>query len=97
VGPYRGEGADAARAELYALYVRPDLLGRGVGGVLVRAAEEWAAGRGHTRLALWVLAGNERARRFYARAGFAPDGGERVDAYDGAELTEVRYERSLTT
>jgi hypothetical protein len=39
---------------------------------------------------------DERARRFYERAGFAPDGTEKTDTTAGATLTEVRYRRDLS-
>jgi RimJ/RimL family protein N-acetyltransferase len=43
---------------------------------------------------LWVLRDNTRARRFYERAGFAPDGATDVlDRLGG--VTEVRYRRAL--
>jgi GNAT superfamily N-acetyltransferase len=44
--------------------------GRGAGSALMRAAEEWARGRGYTRLTLNVFAGNHRARTVYERRGF---------------------------
>jgi RimJ/RimL family protein N-acetyltransferase len=42
---------------------------------------------------LWVLADNARARRFYDKGGFAPDGATQEEEYDGTLLTEVRYAR----
>jgi GNAT superfamily N-acetyltransferase len=44
--------------------------GRGVGALLMRAAEDWARRNGYPRLHLNVFAGNERARRIYERAGY---------------------------
>ncbi|WP_438485026.1 hypothetical protein [Streptomyces sp. S186] len=54
-----------------------------------------AAARGFGALALWVVRGNARARRFSERAGFVPDGSE--EAYDvgGWRVPEVRYPRPL--
>jgi len=43
---------------------------------------------------LWVLRDNSRARRFYERAGFAPDGVTDVLERLGG-VTEVRYRRAL--
>jgi GNAT superfamily N-acetyltransferase len=45
--------------------------GRGAGGALMRAAEEWARGRGYPKLTLNVFAGNRHARSVYERRGFA--------------------------
>ena len=46
------------------------------------------------RVVLWVLADNARARRFYDRAGFAPDGGTNILTGLGGVL-EVRYSRDF--
>lgn len=94
-GPYRGEPDTADDGELYALYVLPEHVGSGVGRALMAEVLRRSAQAGRGRLLLWVLAENARARRFYAAAGFAPDGAETVDDYDGAPLREVRYARGL--
>jgi ribosomal protein S18 acetylase RimI-like enzyme len=47
--------------------------GTGVGTSLLKYAEEWAQTRGMSLLTLNVFDGNQRARRFYERAGFAPE------------------------
>ncbi|MFI1094374.1 GNAT family N-acetyltransferase [Streptomyces sp. NPDC020917] len=94
-GPYRGEPDDAGDGELYALYVLPEHVGTGVGRALTSAAVLRTAELGRGRLLLWVLADNARARRFYAAAGFAPDGAETSDDYDGVPLREVRYVRRV--
>ncbi|SFE01122.1 Acetyltransferase (GNAT) family protein [Actinacidiphila alni] len=66
-----------------------------MGRALTAAACARAAELGHGRLLLWVLADNARGRRFYARAGFAPDGAETVHECDGVPLREVRYARAV--
>ena len=86
-GPSRDEDAAAGTGELYALYVHPDAWGRGIGGRLMATALE-ALGDGAT---LWVLEGNERARRFYARHGWQRDGAHRQEVRGTAVLDEVRY------
>jgi ribosomal protein S18 acetylase RimI-like enzyme len=94
-GPYRGGDAGDSDGELYAIYVRPDALGTGAGRALTETVLLRAAERGAPALRLWVLAANARARRFYERAGFAADGAEQSEDYDGAPLPEVRYARLL--
>ena len=47
--------------------------GSGVGRALADYSEDWARRRGHTLLTLNVFAANERARRFYERAGLLPE------------------------
>ncbi|MET7285404.1 GNAT family N-acetyltransferase [Streptomyces sp. NPDC005573] len=94
VGPYRDdEGGTTADAELYAIYVDPAHLGSGVGRALL--AESLGRCSGASRLLLWVLRENTRARRFYERAGFRPDGAEEPFDVDGVAVPEVRYARQL--
>jgi GNAT superfamily N-acetyltransferase len=47
--------------------------GLGVGRALLEYAEDWARRRGHNLLTLNVFAANDRARRFYERAGLVPE------------------------
>jgi GNAT superfamily N-acetyltransferase len=47
--------------------------GSGVGRALLEHAEAWARSRGHSLLTLNVFVANERARRFYERAGLVPE------------------------
>ena len=47
--------------------------GSGVGRLLLEHAEAWASARGHRLLTLNVFEANSRARRFYERAGWAPE------------------------
>ncbi|KIF02801.1 acetyltransferase [Streptomyces sp. RSD-27] len=96
LGPCRDELPDRAPAgEVYALYVLPDLIGTGIGRRLLDGAHVRMRDAGFTDSVLWVLDGNERARHFYERAGYRPDGGTWDDDYDGTVLTELRYRRRL--
>ncbi|MFE6722176.1 GNAT family N-acetyltransferase [Streptomyces albidoflavus] len=93
-GAGAGSGAGAGEGELYALYVRPDLLGRGVGRALLDAVHDEAAARGWGALVLWVVEANARARRFYEAAGYRADGGAQSEEYAGVPVREVRYRRA---
>ncbi|MEV7416640.1 GNAT family N-acetyltransferase [Streptomyces sp. NPDC089919] len=97
LGPYRGPvpDPDPERAELYALYVEPALVGSGVGRTLMAAVHAEARDRGFAAVLLWVLEDNARARRFYERAGYTADGAVQSEDYDGAPAAEVRYGRRL--
>jgi RimJ/RimL family protein N-acetyltransferase len=46
----------------------------GIGSAMVRAAQDWAAGRGLLKLALAVFPDNERAIAVYEHAGFVREG-----------------------
>ncbi|MFB6439416.1 GNAT family N-acetyltransferase [Streptomyces sp. NPDC056411] len=81
--------------ELLALYVTPRLIGTGVGLALLLAATDRARAHGYHALHLWVVRGNSRARRFYERAGFIPDGAEEAYEVGGSSVPEVRYRRPL--
>jgi ribosomal protein S18 acetylase RimI-like enzyme len=56
-------------AELMSLSVAPDERGRGLGSALMDAVDAELERRGVADLEVTVLAGNERARRFYERRG----------------------------
>ncbi|MEU6819672.1 GNAT family N-acetyltransferase [Streptomyces atriruber] len=101
-GPCRSEVSVAGRTqtrmqigEVYALYVSPQLTGQGIGGRLLSEAHTQMKDQGFEASALWVLADNRRARRFYERAGYEADGATQDDVYDGVTLTELRFRRVL--
>ncbi|MFF2501972.1 GNAT family N-acetyltransferase [Streptomyces sp. NPDC058067] len=94
-GPLRDDDVPPGDAELYAIYVLPDVLSTGVGRALLEVVLERCAASGHGRIRLWVVEGNARARRFYERAGFSPDGAEDTYEVDGVLVPEVRYLRPL--
>ncbi len=94
-GPCRDEGARPGSAELYALYVHPGRVGTGIGGALLAEVTARASADGFGEMTLWVLKENLRARRFYERAGFGPDGAEEPFEAGGAVVPEVRYVRPL--
>jgi ribosomal protein S18 acetylase RimI-like enzyme len=84
---------DAARGELYALYLHPSWWGRGAGRLLHDEAVQ-RLDAAHPASTLWVLQGNERAIRFYRAADWRPDGSVQTDAQpDGTVLVEDRYVR----
>ncbi|HEY8301351.1 MAG TPA: GNAT family N-acetyltransferase [Jatrophihabitans sp.] len=91
-GANRDEDLPAAVAEIYAIYVHPDAWSTGAGRALMDAA---LAALGDVPVVLWVLTANERARRFYARAGFVLDGAEKEAEMPGGNLPELRYRRAL--
>ncbi|MCX5600450.1 GNAT family N-acetyltransferase [Streptomyces phaeochromogenes] len=94
-GPYREGQVRTADAELYAIYVAPDRLAHGVGRALLRESVSRCTAAGHGRMLLWVLRENANARRFYEKAGFAPDGAEEPFEVESVEVPEVRYARVL--
>ncbi|MEW2527976.1 GNAT family N-acetyltransferase [Streptomyces sp. NPDC047071] len=95
-GPLRGEAPGPGRfGEVYALYVSVDLIGQGIGRRLLEEAHGQMKEQGFESSALWVLADNQRARRFYEQSGYQADGATQDDTYDEVTLTELRYQRVL--
>ncbi len=85
-GPGRDDDL-AGWSELYALYVVPGAWSTGLGRALMQVAVDEM----QPPIALWVLQGNARARRFYEKAGFRPDGAIKFADVLGVQLPEVRY------
>jgi GNAT superfamily N-acetyltransferase len=88
---------DPEIAQLYALYVDPDHWDTGTGWALLQAARAAMGRDGWTAMRLWVLEDNHRARRFYERAGLAPDGARDIFTPHGTavELPDIRYSGRL--
>lgn len=100
-GPYRleqrsGGPVDRTVGEVYAINVDPAGWGGGTGRALLTAAVRRLRADGPAPVRLWVAEANERARRFYTRFGFRPDG-ERAcyllrQEEAEARIPELRYE-----
>ncbi|MCU1352599.1 MAG: hypothetical protein JWM05_1808 [Acidimicrobiales bacterium] len=94
VGPDR-DGADGAVGELWMINVAPEAWGGGFGVALLDRATTELATAGFTRAKLWVVSANARARRFYEREGWRPDGVDRVDREMGFPVHDLQYVRPL--
>ncbi len=93
--PLTPAGSAGEIAELYALYVHPAWWSTGTGRALMDQVLAKVRAAGYAYITLWVLEANARARRFYQRAGFAPDGARHV-LDDLGGITEIRYRRALS-
>jgi ribosomal protein S18 acetylase RimI-like enzyme len=93
-GAFTPAGLAGETGELYALYVAPAHWSTGAGRALTDAALDRLRAAGYRRVVLWTLTDNARARRFYAAAGFTPDGATNVLAALG-RVEELRYARDL--
>lgn len=92
LGPSLDEDADRMTLQIYTIYLEPSAWGQGVARELMRTV--LASVPPAVPVTLWVLSANERARHFYRRHGFAPDGVERLETIGGKEYLEIRYRRS---
>ena len=77
-------------AHLRDLFLREDTWGTGLAATLVADAVAHAREQGFTAVRLFVATGQARARRFYAREGWRPEGAPFFDPKPGLELLELR-------
>lgn len=89
------DNADENDGEIYAIYFHPDFWGTPA----THKALEFCIGRlrerGFTKINIWMLEDNLRARKFYEKHGFAFDGRKKtIDL--GKQLVEIRYSRSIS-
>jgi len=90
-GPARDLPDRSSSGEIFALYVLRAYWGTGAAQELIRQAMLHLEAFGCPQVVLWVLEANARARRFYEREGFSPDGFRKVDSLAGQALDEIRY------
>jgi ribosomal protein S18 acetylase RimI-like enzyme len=76
-----------AGRELYALYTDVATHGTGLASALLDAV------LGDAPASLWVLEDNPRARAFYEKSGFAPDGTRKMLDGNLAHIPEIRMVR----
>jgi lincosamide nucleotidyltransferase A/C/D/E len=78
-------------AEVAAMYSDPTAWGTPAGWAAFSAAVDHLHAHGFTELHLWMVKGNERAGRFYERAGWRPTGEERTVTTAAGSYVEVGY------
>ena len=94
-GPSRDGDADERTAEVRTIYLREEVAGRGIGRDLFASANDRLHDLGYRRATLWVMASNERSRRFYERSGWSWDGTTSSHRFDCANVPIVRYATDL--
>jgi GNAT superfamily N-acetyltransferase len=97
--PQADDGADVEDRTgivmLNALHAHPASVGTGVGRLLMIRTLEIMVADGATTARLWVLAENTRAREFYRKGGWTPDGMSRLQSMFGVPTPQLRYTRQL--
>ena len=83
----RDDPPGEAVGELITIYLHPEAWGGAAGQVLFAAAVDVLRRAGCRAAVLWTFSANGRARRFYERNGWAPDGA--TDEWAGQP--ELRY------
>ncbi len=89
INPPRDQDLPATVYELTGLYLDPDFIGKGLGQKTMDWVKKEIIARGYRTISLWVLAQNSRAKTFYEKNGFQPDG--TVKASGLGNLLEERY------
>jgi ribosomal protein S18 acetylase RimI-like enzyme len=69
-----GHGEEPGDTVVWGMWVRPAARGSGAGRRLVDSAVAWARAEDARTVTLWVVRGNEVARRLYEGAGFRETG-----------------------
>jgi ribosomal protein S18 acetylase RimI-like enzyme len=100
-GPTRdedhGTGPDAGTVgEIVTFYLDPTAFGSGGADLLMSAALVALRAADFTTAMLWVLGTNTRARRFYERRGWRPDGTTKVHDWGAFVATDERYVIDVT-
>ena len=83
----------AGWGEIISIYLLPEYWGKGCGKLLFSAVVEQLEAMGYQDLFLWVLEGNQRARAFYERMGFRPNGTYVDDEIGGMPVREMQYRK----
>lgn len=95
-GASRDDDRNSIAGEVYGFYVAPTLWRSGVGTQLWRASVNGLSTDGFETVDVWVLAGNQPARRFYEHVGCTLDEVvKKTFVGDGFSLPEVRYTSQL--
>ena len=97
LGAARDQDLDAScTGEIWGIYISPEYWRRGMGKRLSEEAEKIFKSRGYKHAVLWVLEGNQQARRFYEAMGFCLNGETKFINW-GIPLKGIRYTKNLQT
>ena len=95
VGMSEDDDRKPETGQLYAIYVDPIDMGKGVGSQLITKGLQTLKQKGLKEATLWVLDTNKKTRRFYENRGWKEDGAKKTEVLDGFDLHEVRYRITL--
>jgi len=81
--------------EIISIYLLPEYFAKGYGGPLLAAATTELGRMGFTKIYLWVLEANLRARAFYEKHGFVSTSEKMLLNIGGKDFIEMRYAYSF--
>jgi len=85
------ESEISKQGEVFAIYVSPDIQGRGLGAALMRAGLQNLRAQGFPSAVLWVLEGNLRTQAWYESHGWKSTGRTKIDERGDFALEEIEY------
>ena len=91
VGASRDEDMDESTGEIWAMYVDPNNMHKGVGSALMEKSLVHLRSLGFTKATLWVLDTNEKTIKWYVHKGWRKEGKEKIEKEDTFDLREARY------
>jgi ribosomal protein S18 acetylase RimI-like enzyme len=94
IGPGKGDGNEDF-GEIYTLYVDPTVFRKGVGKVLLEAAQQKLKQADFQEAIVWQLKQNDIGREFYEKQGWQADGTQRESVDHGVKIVQVRYRKRL--
>lgn len=94
-GPDRDFPEDRDCAEIHALYIAPEHMGKGIGRELLDHVTPLLKAAGRSKIVLWVLEKNEPALRFYDKCGFKKTPMAMTIERGGIELVELKLEKLI--
>lgn len=80
------------QGEVFAIYVSPDIQGRGIGAALMRAGLRELRAQGFPSAVLWVLNGNLLTRAWYESHGWKLTERTKFDERGDFTLKEIEYQ-----
>ena len=95
VGKSRDEDADSKIGELWAIYIDPQYMDKGIGTALMNEGLKILKGKGFNKATLWVLESNDKTRGFYEAKGWTTDGKTKTEKQGDVELHVIRYSINL--
>jgi GNAT superfamily N-acetyltransferase len=96
VGANPNQDLTEHNGHLYAIYLDPPWIGKGVGAALIRESAAVLRREGFTTATLWVLATNASARGFYEHHGWVlQEGVTNIEWIGDFQLLELRYRLDL--
>lgn len=81
--------------ELVSIYFLPEYIGKGYGRILLEKCINELKQYGFSKMLLWVLEDNDRARNFYEKNGFFCSKVFMNNNIGGKEIKEVMYTREI--